>query len=63
MAVFWVVAPCILVKFTDVSDVFDSIIREIIEAANASETLVNLYQATRAMTHRTAIFILAAVRT
>jgi hypothetical protein len=51
MAVFWVVAPCSLVIFTNVSEVLAaSIIRAIIalmEAGRTSETLVNFYQTTR----------------
>jgi hypothetical protein len=47
MAVFWVVAPCSLVV-TNVSEVLAaSIIRAMMEAARASETLVNFYQTTR----------------
>jgi hypothetical protein len=50
MAVFWVVALCSLVKFTDVSEVLAaSIIRVIalmIQAASTSEASVNFYQTT-----------------
>jgi hypothetical protein len=53
MAVFWVVAPCSLVKFTNVSEVLAAsilramiIIALIMEAARTSET-VNFYQTTR----------------
>jgi hypothetical protein len=41
--VFWVVAPCSLVKFTDVSEVFAASTA----AANTSETPENFYQTTR----------------
>jgi hypothetical protein len=48
MAVFWVVAPCSVAEVTDVSDGLSaSIIRAIIEAANTSETPVNVYQTAR----------------
>jgi hypothetical protein len=49
MAVFWVVAPCSLVKVTNVSDVLAaSIIRAMtMEAARTSKTSVNFYQTTR----------------
>jgi hypothetical protein len=43
MAVFWVVAPCSLVKFTNVSEVNALMM----EGARTSETLVNFYQTTR----------------
>jgi hypothetical protein len=50
MAVLWVVVPCSLVKFTDVSEVTaSSIIRAItllMEAASTSDTSVNFYQTT-----------------
>jgi hypothetical protein len=52
MAVFWVVAPCSLVAVY--------VIALMMEAASTSETLVNFYGA---KTQKTAIFILAAVRT
>jgi hypothetical protein len=47
--VFWVVAPCSLVEFTDVSEVLAaSIIRAIMmEAVSTSQTSVNFYQTTR----------------
>jgi hypothetical protein len=51
MAAFWVVVPCSLVKFTDVSEVLAaSIIRAIsliMEAANTSETSADFCQTTR----------------
>jgi hypothetical protein len=53
MAVFWVVAPCILVevdrRFRDVRCLHHQviIIALMIEAASTSETSVNFYQATR----------------
>jgi hypothetical protein len=55
MAVFWVVAPCILVEVYDISEVLAaSIIRArgllialMMEAASTSETSVNFYQNTR----------------
>jgi hypothetical protein len=47
MAVFWVVVPCSLVKFTDISEVFAaSIVAIMMEAAGTSEMLVNFYQTT-----------------
>jgi hypothetical protein len=47
MAVLWFVAPCSLVKFTDVSEVLAaSIITLLTEAAGTSETSVNFYQTT-----------------
>jgi hypothetical protein len=45
MTVFWVAAPCSLVKFTDVSDVLAaSIIALMMEATSTSETSENFYQ-------------------
>jgi hypothetical protein len=50
MAVFWVVAPCSLVKFYQTHGVSEvlaaSIIALMMEAARTSETLVNFYQTT-----------------
>jgi hypothetical protein len=50
MAVFWVVVPCSLVKFTNVSEVLVASIiramRAMVEAAKTSEMLVNFYQTT-----------------
>jgi hypothetical protein len=51
MAVFWVVAPCSLVKFIKVSEqlaasITSTIIEAMMEAASTSETLVN-HQITR----------------
>jgi hypothetical protein len=47
MTVFWNVAPCILVKFTDVSEVIavstTRTIALMMEAAGTSETSVNFY--------------------
>jgi hypothetical protein len=57
MAVFWVVVPCSLV------DLAASIIALIMVAASTSETPVNFYQIHGTTTQKTAIFILAAVRT
>jgi hypothetical protein len=39
MAVFWVVAPCGMVKFTDVS--------EVLAASIMKATVINFYQTTR----------------
>jgi hypothetical protein len=57
-------------EFSDVSEVLvASIIRAMslialmMEAASTSETSVNFYHTTRSTTHKTAIFILAAVIT
>jgi hypothetical protein len=49
MAVFWVVAPRSLVKFTNVSEVLaaSGLIALMLEATRTSETLVNFYQTTR----------------
>jgi hypothetical protein len=48
MAVFWVRAPCKdWFEFTDVSEVCTASIALMIEAAQTSETLVNLQQSTR----------------
>jgi hypothetical protein len=57
-AVFWVVAPCRLVKFTDVSEVpATSIISAMkMEATGTSETSVNSYKVDDATTRNTAIF-------
>jgi hypothetical protein len=60
MAVFWVVAPCSLVE---VYQHFRGAYRLMMEAASASETSVNFYQTRWATNQKTAIFILAAVRT
>jgi hypothetical protein len=47
-AVFWDVAPCNLVKSTDVSEMLgDVITRAVMEAGSTSETSVNYYQTTR----------------
>jgi hypothetical protein len=43
MALIWIVAPCSLVKFTDVSEVLTLMM----EAEITSETSVNFYQITR----------------
>jgi hypothetical protein len=52
-------------EYTDVSEVLAaSIIREMMKVASTSETSVNVYQtARRIRAIKTAIFILAAVRT
>jgi hypothetical protein len=50
MAVFWVVAPCSLVEAL------------MMEATRASKTSVSFYGLHGAITQKTAIFILAAVR-
>jgi hypothetical protein len=42
MAVFWVVAPCSVVEFTDVSEVLLPSL-----SGSTSETSVNFYQTTR----------------
>jgi hypothetical protein len=67
MAVFWLVVPCSPVKFTFTSEVpAASIIRRIalmMEAATISETSVNFYRLHIATAQKTAIFILAAVKT
>jgi hypothetical protein len=55
MTVFWVVAPCSLVE---VYRRFSSH-RLMMDASNATETTVNFYQTCQ----KTAIFMLAAVRT
>jgi predicted permease len=49
MVVFWVLAPCSLVEFTNVSEVLAaSIIRAMMMgAARISETLLNFHQTTR----------------
>jgi hypothetical protein len=47
MAVFWVGAPCSVVKFTDVSEVLAATIIRMMQAASTSETSVNFYQTTR----------------
>jgi hypothetical protein len=54
MTVLWflVVAPCCVVKFTDVSEVFaasiiEAMIVQMMEAVGTSETSVNLYQTKR----------------
>jgi hypothetical protein len=54
--------------FTNVSEVLAaSIVRAVVvlmmEAVRTSETLVNVYQTTRATTQKTTIFVLAVVRT
>jgi hypothetical protein len=48
-AVFWDIAPCSLVKFTDVSDVFTAFVSHLImmEAVNTSDVPVNVCQAAR----------------
>jgi hypothetical protein len=47
MAVYWVAAPCSLVKSTDVSEVLAASISILMmKAANMSETSVNVYQTT-----------------
>jgi hypothetical protein len=53
MPVFWVVMLCILVEVY-------KIITLMMEAASTCETLVNFYETT---TQKTAIFILASLRT
>jgi hypothetical protein len=57
MAVFWVVAPCSLVKFTNVSEVLAASIIRAMEAARTSETLINFYQTTRRYNPEEAIFV------
>jgi hypothetical protein len=49
MAVFRIVAPCSLVKFTNVSEVLAASINiaQMMEAARTSETSVNFYQTTQ----------------
>jgi hypothetical protein len=43
-AAFWVVAPCTLVEFADVSEVCTaSVIRAIVSAVSTSETSINFY--------------------
>jgi hypothetical protein len=50
MAVFWVVAPCSLVNFTNVSEVLAAYHHQ------GDETLVNFYRLNGATTQKTAIF-------
>jgi hypothetical protein len=50
-------------KFADVSEVFPASIALLMKAANTSETSVNFYRLLGATTQKTAIFILAALRT
>jgi hypothetical protein len=64
MAVLWVLAPCSLVEFINVSEVLAaSIIRATMEAARTSKTLVNFYQTKRCYNPEEAIFVFTVVRT
>jgi hypothetical protein len=49
MAVFWVVAPCGLVKVSEVpaASITGAMRAQMMEAAGTSETSVNFYQTTR----------------
>jgi hypothetical protein len=68
MTVFCVVAPYSLVEvYRRFRGAYASIIRALVtlmmEAASTYETSVNFYQTTQSNNQKTAIFILAAVRT